>query len=249
MKGLFWPSPSSAVFPGAVANAINVPVAASIAPRPRKPMAREFARSLLLNGLSRQEFQEQQRHGRAPGNSVQDAIEVDGLVAQVTIGLNVGGGGHQQILAAYLDGVAGVVKNTCFRAFRLASEVADRSLHGVPVWIDHQIDREAETTQGRADAVGVVRSIGERRHVFIFGNADDERNLAALCQNSAVEHQEEHEKANECSHQEGHRNRHHPPSLNSARTRRNRQNAPAPWLRKVQLWHFSEVPRHADDVP
>ena len=45
MNGLFWPSPSSAVFPGAVANAINVPVAASIAPRPRKPMAREFARS------------------------------------------------------------------------------------------------------------------------------------------------------------------------------------------------------------
>ncbi len=55
MNGLFWPSPSSAVFPGAVANAINVPVAASIAPRPRKLMAREFATSFLLNGLSRQE--------------------------------------------------------------------------------------------------------------------------------------------------------------------------------------------------
>jgi hypothetical protein len=39
--------------------------------------------------------QEQQRHGRSSGNSVQNAIEIDGLVAQVTIRLDVGWGGHQ----------------------------------------------------------------------------------------------------------------------------------------------------------
>ena len=206
VNGLFWPSPSSAVFPGAVANAINVPVAASIAPRPRKPMAREFARSFLLNGLSRQELQgttttrpsaRQQPPGRYRGRWSRSA-------------------GHDRTECWRGRAPAHSGRLPRWRGRRSKKNLlprlppCGRSCGSTTSWRSGP-DRSPDRPRSRDDAWQrrCCRRRSQywrsRRHIFIFGNADDERNLAALRQSSAVEHQEEHEKANECSHQQGHR--------------------------------------------
>jgi hypothetical protein len=74
------------------------------------------------------------------------------------------------------------------------------------IGIDHEVDREAEPSQRRADAVGIVAGIGERRRVEVFGNADDQRDPAALRPCNVLEHQEKCDNGNNRSDQDDHRN-------------------------------------------
>ena len=188
-NGLLAPSPSSATWPGAVANAISVP-APSVEPAPSEagaarpdpasmPRLATGGRHLRRHRIVAAGVEDENVGAELVVEAGHDGIHVHHRIRHAPAGLKCEIDRHQIVAAVDLHAMAGVVDHRHLAARGLAQEIADRLLHRRAVEIDAFGDGKADVAQAFCNGMRVIGRIGQRLDMGIGAVADHERDAPA----------------------------------------------------------------------